>query len=390
MKATTKRRVYTASAALALAALFAFLFFPRAVPVDVARVVRGPIDDAVADQGQAQPRDAYTVVAPVAGRLERVTLKVGDQVVARQTVVARIRPSDAPLLDPSVRAQREAALAAARAQRDQLVVQNRRAAEALERTRSLVQGGFASPQTIDDAAAASQAAAEAVMAAEAQVRAAQAALIGPDARAAIAGGSAAILAPVSGFVTRVVEPSERTLAAGAPILEVSDPAALEAAIEFLSQDAVRVREGMAAEVFDWGGPGVLAATVRRVEPSAFTKISALGVEEQRAIVRLQITAPREQWSRLAVGYRVWGRVFLRREARALKVPLGALVRSGGRWAVYQVKSRRAHLVPVAIGAIADREAEVLQGLDEAAEVVDFPSDEVHDGARVAAQGAAAE
>jgi HlyD family secretion protein len=139
---------------------------------------------------------------------------------------------------------------------------------------------------------------------------------------------------------------------------------------------------MAAEVYDWGGPGILDARVRRIEPQGFTKISALGVEEQRAVVLLQFTGPADQRMALGPGYRVWGRVFLRRETAALKVPLGALVRSAGRWAVYRVEAGKARLAPVTLGAITDREAEVLGGVTAGDTVVLFPPDTVHDGVAV--------
>jgi HlyD family secretion protein len=188
----------------------------------------------------------------------------------------------------------------------------------------------------------------------------------------------------------VLQESERNVLPGAPLLEVSDQRGLEAAVEFLSQDAVRIREGMPAEIFDWGGPGTLPAVVRRVDPQAFTKISALGVEEQRVLVLLQFAGPTGAWSRLGPGYRVWGRVVLRREPDALKVPLGALVRKDGGWAVFRIAEGRARLTPIQVGALTDREAEVRSGLKAGDRLVVFPSDKVRDGGRVTerAQGGA--
>jgi HlyD family secretion protein len=200
------------------------------------------------------------------------------------------------------------------------------------------------------------------------------------------GPAVAVRVPAGGSVTRVLEPSERTVLAGTPLIEVSDDRALEAVVEFLSQDAARIREGMAAEVYDWGGPGVLPARVRRIEPQGFTKVSALGVEEQRVFVWLTITAPPRDWATLGPGYRIWGRVYLRREAQALKVPLGALQRHAGGWAVFRIAGGRARLVPVTIGAITDKEAEVRGGLAAGDQVVLFPPDTVHDGVAVKARG----
>lgn len=381
------------AAAAAAAGALALLLAPRPVPVDVGTARLGPIAQTVADQGLARVREAYLVAAPVSGRLERVDLHVGDQVIAGTTVVARIRPASADLLDPRARAQAEASLAAAdaavgaaQAQREQLAAQARKAEADLGRVRILAGKGFAARQTLDAAEAEARASRAAVRAATAQLEVsrsqlavARAALLGPE-----AGGERAVsvTSPASGYVTRVLQESERTVPMGAPLLEVSDQKGLEAAIEFLSQDAVRIAEGMPAEIYDWGGPGTLPAVVRRVEPQAFTKTSALGVEEQRVLVLLQLNGPSEVWSRLGPGYRVWGRVILRRAPRALKAPLGALVRADGGWAVYRTEGGRARLTPIKVGALTDREAEVLSGLKAGDRLVVFPSDKVRDGARV--------
>jgi HlyD family secretion protein len=384
MTAKTRGRwIFVAGAGVAVAGALALMFVPRPVAVDVGRVVRGPIAETVSDLGQARVREAYVVDAPVLGRLQRTRLKVGDWVSAGATVVARIQPAEPALLDPSLRAQREAALAAARADRDRLAAEQVRSAVFLARTRPLVEQGVGSRQSLNDAEAAARAAERAVAAAADQVRAAEAALIGPGAADS---GEVVITAPASGYVTHVPEPSARTVAAGTPLIEISDTSGLEAAIEFLSQDAARIREGMAAEIYDWGGPGVISARVRRVEPQGFTKVSALGVEEQRALVLLQFVGPPDQWRGLASGYRVWGRVFLRRESGALKVPMGALARAGGGWAVYRIESGRARLRRVTVGVITDREAEIVAGLAAGDAIVVFPSDQVVDGVRVKARG----
>ncbi|HEX5378563.1 MAG TPA: HlyD family efflux transporter periplasmic adaptor subunit [Phenylobacterium sp.] len=376
-----------------VAGVIVLLLAPRPVPVDVDIVRSGPIADSVADQGSARVREAYVVSAPVSGRLGRLDLHVGDRVVAGQTVIARIRPASAELLDPRSRAQAQAAVATAsaaiatgQAQVDQLAAEARKSDASLARTRALFDRGFASGQALDSAVADARAARAAVRAATAQVAmrrselaAARAALIGPE---AATGGEVPVTPPASGYVTRVLQESERNVAVGAPLVEVSDQSGLEAAIEFLSQDAVRIREGMAAEVYDWGGGGPISAVVRRVEPLGFTKVSALGVEEQRVLVMLQFKGDPETWSSLGPGYRLWGRVFLRQEPRAVKTPLGALVRLHGRWAVFRVAEGRARLTPIEVGAITDREAEVRKGLSAGDKVVVFPSDKVADGVRL--------
>lgn len=387
------RWVVMGGAAAIVVAAVVLLLAPRPVEVQGGVVTRGPIAEAVADQGTARVREAYVVSAPVAGRLDRVNLHIGDPISGGRTVVARIRPASVNLLDPRARAQAEAAvsaaraaLAAAEAQNEQFAVEARKAETDRGRMRALAERGFAATQAVDDAEARARTARAVLRAGEAQLgvrrselAAARAALLGPGA----AGDEAVeVTAPASGYVTRVLQESERTVAVGAPLVEIGDQSGLEAAIEFLSQDAVRIREGMAAEIFDWGGPGVLPAVVRRVEPQGFTKVSALGVEEQRVLVLLQFAGRPEAWARLGPGYRLWGRVFLRRETNALKVPLGALVRADGGWALYRIEGGRARLTKVQAGAMTDREAEIRGGLAAGAQVVVFPSDRVKDGVRL--------
>ncbi|MNR96038.1 putative efflux system component YknX [compost metagenome] len=369
------------------------LLAPRPVLVDAGVVSRGAIADTAAAEGTARVHEAYLIAAPVAGRLERIDLHVGDQVVAGRTLVARIRPAASDLLDARSRARAQASVAAAvadlssvQAQGDQAAAQARKAEADLARVAVLEGRGFASAQALDAAEAEARAAGAAVraLAAQANVRrsdlaAARAALIGPQAAAS---GLVDVTAPASGYVTRVLQESARPVVAGAPLIEVGDQTGLEAAVEFLSQDAVRIRDGMEAEVFDWGGPGAIPAVVRRVEPQGFTKVSALGVEEQRVVVVLQFKGDPRTWSSLGPGYRLSGRVFLRRAPLALKAPLGALVRSGERWAVFRIVDGRARLTPVRVGALTDREAEISQGLRAGEEIVVFPSDQVRDGVRV--------
>lgn len=379
-------------AAIVVTAL-ALLLAPRPVEAEAGVVTRGPIAEAVADQGTARVREAYVVSAPVAGRLDRVNLHIGDPISGGRTVVARIRPASVDLLDPRARAQAEAAVSAARAalaateaQNEQLAVEARKADTDRGRMRALSERGFAAAQAVDDAEARARAARAMLRAGEAnlsvrrsELAAARAALLGPG---AAGDETVEVTAPASGYVTRVLQESERTVTVGAPLVEVADQSGLEAAVEFLSQDAVRIREGMAAEIFDWGGPGVLPAVVRRVEPQAFTKVSALGVEEQRVLVLLQFTGRPDAWARLGPGYRLWGRVFLRREPNALKVPLGALVRADGGWALYRIEAGRARLTRVQVGAMTDREAEIRGGVAAGARVIVFPSDRVKDGVRL--------
>jgi HlyD family secretion protein len=393
---TNLRWLVLAALAAAATALLIFLFWPRPQLVEAAQVRRGPITETVADQGVARVRRTYVVSAPVGGRLERLPLEVGDRVEAGKTVVARLTPAAAGFLDPRARAQAQATISAARsglaaaeAQRAQLEAEAVRASGELARLTPLAHKGFLSTQALDNARAAAEAARNAVRAAEAQVRArradlaaAQSLLTTPEADRA---GAVALTSPASGVVTRLLQQSERDVAAGAPLVEVGEIRGLEAQIEFLSQDAVKIRPGQRAEIYDWGGPRPIPAEVRLVEPQAFTKVSALGVEEQRALVMLQFTGPASDWAGLEPGYRVWGRVYLRETPSAVVAPIGALVRDKGGWAVCRIERGRARLRPVRVGALTDQAAEILGGAAVGDQLVVFPSDQVRDGARVRAR-----
>lgn len=375
-----------------LATLIGWLFAPRAVAVDTAMATEGPIAEVVEDQGAVRVREAYVVAAPVTGRLQRIDLEVGDRIRGGE-IVATIQPAESELLDPRTRAQAEAAVAAASAAVDTALAEQvrvqaevRRAEAALNRIRVLTGKDFASKQALDDAEAASReanaslrAAQAATLARRADLTRARAMLADP---APSAGRPVAVQAPAGGYITRVLQESARTIPAGVPLVEIGDDNGLEAAVEFLSQDAVRMREGMEAEIFDWGGAGPLPARVRRIEPQGFTKVSALGVDEQRVLVMLQLSGDPAGWSRLGPGYRVWGRVFLRRAPKVLSVPVGALVRADGGWAVFRIERGRAELTRIRVGAITDDAAEVTAGLNRGQAVVVLPSDKVADGVRV--------
>ncbi|HUK35351.1 MAG TPA: HlyD family efflux transporter periplasmic adaptor subunit [Vicinamibacterales bacterium] len=387
------RWIITATLIGASVAGVVWLIQPRPVDVETATVRRGPIADTVADQGVARVRDAYVVAAPVNGRLERLPLEIGDPVIANRTVVARIRPIAPEFLDPRTRMQAESAVLAARAaleaataQRDRLVADATRAHDQLQRTSQLAKSGVAAPQELETAQADAEQAAHAVRAADADIRTRQANLESAESvlKTPAAGSQqvVTVTSPASGVVTRLLQQSERTVTVGAQLVEVGDTSGLEAAIEFLSQDAVKIRPGQKAAIYNWGGPAEIPAQVRRVEPQGFTKISALGVEEQRTLVLLQFVGAPEGWTGLAPGYRVWGRVYLREAADAVLAPIGALVRDRGDWAVFCVDRNRAHLQPVGVRAMTDRDVEVISGVGVGDVVVVYPSDEVHEAVRV--------
>jgi energy-coupling factor transporter ATP-binding protein EcfA2 len=250
---------------------------------------------------------------------------------------------------------------------------------------------FHGADLVEETKAAAEAAEKAVRSADALIEArradvvaAQSLLTGPEAERA---GFISITSPASGVVTHLLQQSERDILAGTPLVEIGETGGLEAQIEFLSQDAVKISPGYRAEIFNWGGPLPIPAEVRLVEPQGFTKVSALGVEEQRTLVMLQFTGPSTDWQRLGPGYRVWGRVYLREMHSAVLAPIGALVRDRGTWAVFRLEGGRARLRPVKVGAMTDRDAEIFGGLSVGDRVVEYPTDQVGDGMRVAPRAA---
>ncbi len=397
MSPATKRLLFWVPPVLALAAALLWLFRPAAVPVDLVAVERGPLMVSVSDEGETRVRDMYVVSAPVPGRMRRVELEAGDTVVADKTVVAQIEPSDPSFLDVRSAAEARASADAASAGRTYAEAQVKRAEaelefarSELERMRALAKSHTISLNDLDsaerraktaDAALAEAKAALRVRQSEYQV--ARARLMTPASRRGASGCDCVdVYSPVSGEVLRIVTESEGVVQSGTPLIEVGDPVKLEIVVDLLSADAVRVQPGQRAIIEAWGGPRPLEGEVRRVEPFGFTKVSALGIEEQRVNVIIDIREPREQWLRLGHGYRVEPRIVLWEGRDVLKVPLSALFREGARWAVFVEKGGRAELRPVEIGHENGLEAEVTKGLEPGERIVLHPGDRVSPGARL--------
>jgi HlyD family secretion protein len=280
---------------------------------------------------------------------------------------------------------------AAQSNRTRLSAEADRAAREYRRTAGLVESGAVSVQEMENTRAAAQSARSALLTATAEERAraaelrrARSALTGPEARSR---ERVDVISPASGVVTRLLQQSERVVTAGTPLVEIGVKDGLEAQVEFLSQDAIRIRPGMKAEIYDWGGPRPLAAIVRRVEPQGFTKVSALGVEEQRVLVMLQFAGPAPERAALGPGYRLFARVILREAPNAVLVPLGGLVRDAGGWAVFRIEHGRARLRPVTVGAMDDASAEIRRGLEPGDRVILYPSDKVRNGGWVKGRAA---
>ena len=387
-----------AGAVLLLGVLLAWAFAPRPQEVEVAAVVQGRFEAGIDEDARTRLRDRYAVSAPLAGRLERMALREGDAVQAGD-VVARIQPALPALLDERGLREQQARVAAAQAGVQRAAVRSERS-----RTEQLAQQGFVAPTRLDAERLAVEVARKDVDLAGQEQQVARADLA--QARAALdvvqrPGGAAGtrafeVRAPVAGRVLRVAQASEGMVGLGTVLVEVGDTAQLEVVAPLLSTDALQVRPGSSVRIERWGGPGTLQGRVRSVEPAAFTKVSALGVEEQRVNVLIDLTSPSAQWAALGDGYRVVVRVLTREAEGATLVPVSALfplpVANGSappaaepaapRMAVFVVDEGRARRVPVVLEARGGTHAWVKEGLQAGAQVVVYPPAALADGGRV--------
>ena len=389
MKIPSKRLLLSA-VLLILAVLGALALRPSSVPVETAAAVRGPLRVTIDEDGETRVHHRYTLSAPAAGRLERIGLHAGDP-VERGDLVARISPLP---LDPRGREQAEARLRSAEAAKREADAQVDRARAALDEARRTL----ARTQRL---AAAELVPADELDAARTEVRTLEseldslrhrtevAAFDAQSARAALHEGSSSpsgaieLRSPVRGQVLKVCEECERVVQPGSELLELGDPAMLEAVVDVLSSDAVHIRPGtpVLLRAGEDESEPELRARVRVVEPSGFTKVSPLGVEEQRVNIVADLVDPPGP---LGIGdrYRVESRIILWEGKNVLKVPSGALFRSGDRWSVFRVDGGRARLREVHLGHRNPSEAEILSGLREGDKVVLHPGDQVKDGVRV--------
>jgi HlyD family secretion protein len=369
---------------------------PKPMRVDTAKASRGPLQVTVNGEGRTRVRDRYVVAAPVAGRLKRITLRRGDEVQQDQ-LLAQIESLPLSPLDPRQRSEAHARVNAAEdAKRESDAIVERakasheQARREFERCEKLVAAGVISRQELERAQTAMDVAVCEVDAAKSKsetaghdVEVARSALLALDKTQRQSITTVKVHAPVGGRVLRVIEESERVISAGAPLVELSNPSKLEVVIELLSTDAVKVKPGALVLIERWGGDAVLQARVRLIEPSAFTKISALGVEEQRVNVIADFTEPA---TTLGDAYRVEGRIVVWENEDVLKIPSSALFRTGDAWSVFIVEGGKAYRRPVQVGQRTPFEAEVLNGLGDAAQVIVHPSNELSDGTPITTQG----
>ena len=393
---TRFRNLFWIGAAFAVGVLLLIAFRPQPVAVDVARTERGPMIVTVSDEGRTRVRNEYVVSAPVAGRLLRVEYKAGASVHAGDTL-ALIRPTEPAFLDVRTRGEAraaiesaEAALSAARAERERAEAQAAFARTELERVENLRARDLVSAEALDRARlelrvaeSALASARESVRIREAEVAAARVRLTQPGMEDDGSTASVAVTAPVSGRVLRVAQESENVIAAGAEIMTLGDPNELEIVVEMLSTDAVQVAPGADVIIDNYGRTEEpLRGRVRLVEPYGFTKISALGVEEQRVNVIVDFVGPPSEWSMLGHGYRVEAAVVIWSGDDVLQAPVAALFRSGGRWAVFRIDEGVVRLTPVQVGRDNGQSAQILSGIEAGETVVLYPGEQVSDGVRV--------
>lgn len=393
MKRPSPRLLILVAAGVVAIVVLAWMMRSPPVPVELVTASRGSLETWVEEQGRTRVKEVYVVSAPLSGETVRIALHPGDPVKAGQ-VVALIRPLEPSLIDArSLRELEAAADAADAAVRLAKAELSRAEAEAVytdaewKRGRTLFDRGVIARQALDQRRLARDTASAAV--AEARAAVTVRARERDSVRSRLSRPGAArqppveVRAPVGGTILRVERESEQVVQAGQPILQIGDPRDLDVVVELLSTDAVEVQPGYRARIEGWGGPP-LAARVRRVEPSGFLKVSALGVEEQRVLTFLDLDDPRAAAS-LGHDYRVTARIVTSSRPDVLRAPTSALFRQGSDWAVYRVHQGRAALVKVQIGRRNEDLAEIVSGLDAGDVVVAYPGDRLAEGVRVSAR-----
>ena len=380
-------------AALALALLTWAALREPVQMVSVATVARGALEQSFLEEGKTRLKQRYVVTAPLAGQVRRITLQPGDTVHTGQ-VLAQIEPVSASLLDARARSQAqaevagsEAALQAARQRISAAESASAVAQKELQRLGTLAASGMVTASVLDQSRAQADSAAAALSSARADVQMAQQrltgarALLGDEGRGGH-GKLVSVTAPADGVVVKRTVESATAVPVGQVLLEIGNPQALEIEVEVLSSDAVRLKPGTRARVLRWGGEGLLEASVTRVEPGGYTKISALGVEEQRTRIILDFATPPEKWSALGDAYRVEVEFILRQEQDVLQVASNALFRHADGWAVYRVEDETARRTPVQLGLRSALASQVLGGLQAGQKVIIQPDDRIREGTRV--------
>ncbi|MBK9574679.1 MAG: HlyD family efflux transporter periplasmic adaptor subunit [Rhodoferax sp.] len=369
---------------------------PQAVEVDLGTATRGVLRATLEQEGRTRVLDRYVVAAPVSGYARRLRFEVG-QAVERGAVLVELEPVRAEALDSRRRAEAQARIAAAQSgvsaaeQRANAAASAAELAQAeLQRTRALRQQGHVSAAAEDRAASEAQRSSAELRSAQFAVAAARHELEAARATLQHAGSAGtadlvAVRAPVAGKLLKIAHKSEGTVATGQPLVEIGDPKALEVEVDLLSADAVRIQPGTRVVFERWGGEGALEGAVRAIEPAGFTKVSALGVEEQRVWVIVSFTSPAAQWQRLGDGYRVEASFILWEGKDILQIPASALFRDGDGWATFVVQQGKAVKRVVQVGQRTGLAAQIVAGIQAGERVISHPDDRVREGVSVKAR-----
>lgn len=396
MQVGTRRRIFviTILAIVIIGVIYGFI--PKPVPVDTVKALRGPMRVTIDEEGKTRVKDRFVISAPVSGFMRRLFLKVGDPIKKGQAV-AELEPLRSGVLDPRSRAEAEASVSAAKASLN-AAEENARAVKAdaeyakqkFERTKKLFEEGYVSKDLLEQAESDVKKTEANRLSADASVKAAASELertkatlgYSPAEGVKYRGRVVSITAPVDGRVLKIHRESEGSVNQGEAIIDIGDPSKLEVRVEVLSADAVNIKQGTPVLFERWGGDISLIGKVRGIEPSAFTKVSSLGVEEQRVLVIADITSLPESWQRLGDGYRVEASFIIWEGKDILQVPASSLFRKGEGWAVFIAKNRKAHLQHVEAGRKNGLVAEIISGLNEGDMVITHPDDLIKDGTRV--------
>ena len=396
MKAEVRRRILVVTVGVLVALALAYGFMPKPISVDAVAARRGPLRVTVEEEGRTRVKDRFVVSAPVPGYLRRVDLEVGD-VVRKGRQIAELEPLRSTVLDPRSRAEAEASASSARAALDAAKEKARAATADAEydrernlRMKKLAGGGFISKDDLEQSDSEAKKAEATRLSAEAAVTAAQADLekaqsvLRYSAAEHASGGEKTVIvrAPVSGRVLKLHRESEGVVNSGDPLVDIGNPRLLEVKAEVLSADAVKIRKGTPVVFERWGGDKPLSGRVRVVEPAGFTKISSLGVEEQRVLVIVDFTSPVEVWEGLGDAYRLDTSFIIWEGKDVLQAPASALFRKDEDWSLFAIENKRARLRTVEVGHRNGLAAEVLSGLKEGEMIVAHPDDQIRDGAKV--------
>lgn len=369
----------------------------QTIRVQTAKVQNGPLSVAVEEDGKTRIKERYTISSPLLGTLLRIDLDPGDRVYGGTTQVALLQPTSPDLLDERQKAQAEASRKAAELAIQRVQADRRKTEEALtlaeknrERVLALKAKSSVSQQEIDIAETEFRVQRAALAVAELASRIAEfefeqsnAALLHHTSEPTSASAlTFTINSPIDGEVLRVFQESRGVVHPGTPLLEIGDPSLIEIEVDVLSTDAVKISAGNEVVIDQWGKDEALHGIVRRVEPAAYTKVSSLGVEEQRVNVLIDIVEPASERRALGDGFQVNTKIIYWHTEQCVQIPVGALIRQGEHWGVFRVQNRRAEFVEIKLGERNREQAEILTGLDVGDEVIVYPSDDVRDGSYV--------